>query len=131
MLTVHGVCVEMTSVCCSDHDRVKVAQGVSGNIVDKGSVHRIVPYLTSSIQHGLQDIGVRSVNQLRKDAQNGKIFFEKRSPASQKEGDVHGLHSLVQFNGVRTFHLIHFQPLPFQPLTFSTYCIFQPSAIST
>lgn len=77
----------------SDHDRVKVAQGVSGNIVDKGSVHRIVPYLTSSIQHGLQDIGVKSVSQLRKDAQHGKIFFEKRSPASQKEGDVHGLHS--------------------------------------
>lgn len=77
----------------SDQDRVKVAQGVSGNIVDKGSVHRIVPYLVSSVQHGLQDIGVKSVAQLKGDVRAGKVFFEKRSPASQREGDVHGLHS--------------------------------------
>ena len=72
---------------------MKVAQGVSGNIVDKGSVHRIVPYLVSSVQHGLQDIGVRSVQQLKGDVRSGKVFFEQRSAASQREGDVHGLHS--------------------------------------
>lgn len=49
----------------NDMDKLKVAQGVSGSIVDKGSVLRYLPYLEVGLQHSLQDIGVQSVSALR------------------------------------------------------------------
>ncbi|VDN10650.1 unnamed protein product [Dibothriocephalus latus] len=55
----------------SETDRVKVAQGVSGNIVDRGSIHQLLWHLMES----------------------GELRFERRSPCAQIEGSVHGLHS--------------------------------------
>lgn len=72
---------------------VKVAQGVSGTVQDKGSVHRYIPYLTQGIRHGMQDMGANSVDSLREQLYLGKLRFELRSPAAQREGGVHGLHS--------------------------------------
>merc|ERR1712190_191313 len=72
---------------------VKVAQGVSGAVQDKGSVHRYMPYLVQGLKHGMQDMGAKSVEELKHKLYAGELRFELRSPAAQREGGVHGLHS--------------------------------------
>ncbi|KAI7888932.1 inosine-5'-monophosphate dehydrogenase [Mucor mucedo] len=77
----------------SEGDAVKVAQGVVGNVVDKGSVRKFIQYLVTGVQHSLQDIGYPSVNAMKAAVYEGKVRFEKRTAAAQMEGGVHGLHS--------------------------------------
>lgn len=67
--------------------------GVTGTIADKGSVHKYVPYLISGIRYGLQDIGTKSLVELREQVNKGDVKFEMRSATAQAEGGVHGLHS--------------------------------------
>jgi len=72
---------------------VKVAQGVSGAVQDKGTLRRYIPYLMQGIKHGLQDAGLKSVKEARDKLYGDKLRFEIRSPAAQVEGGIHGLHS--------------------------------------
>merc|ERR1719356_310919 len=72
---------------------MKVAQGVSGAVQDKGSLHQYVPYLVQGMKHGMQDIGATTVEALQQQLREGQLRFELRSPAAQREGGVHGLHS--------------------------------------
>ena len=72
---------------------VKVAQGVSGSVQDKGTLRRYIPYLMQGVKHGLQDAGIKNITEAFEFLENGNIRFEIRSPAAQKEGGVHGLHN--------------------------------------
>lgn len=77
----------------NEMDKLRVAQGVSGNIVDKGSVLRFLPYLEIGLQHSCQDLGVRSLDELRTKIYNRKLRFMKRTHSAQLEGNVHSLFS--------------------------------------
>lgn len=72
---------------------VKVAQGVSGAVQDKGTLLRYIPYLVQGVRHGMQDAGLSSLDQAWEKLYSDELRFEIRSPAAQKEGGVHGLHS--------------------------------------
>ncbi|EMR09098.1 inosine-5'-monophosphate dehydrogenase [Pneumocystis murina B123] len=82
-----------TSRYFSETDTIRVAQGVSGSVIDKGSLHVYLPYLRTGLQHSLQDIGVQNLTELRQQVRKKNIRFEFRTVASQLEGNVHGLHS--------------------------------------
>jgi len=77
----------------SESSTVKVAQGVSGDVQDKGSVKDFLPYLHAGLQHSLQDTGVRNVQELQVRVSEGRVRFELRTASAQVEGGVHGLNS--------------------------------------
>jgi IMP dehydrogenase len=54
------------------------------------------PYLSQSVRHGLQDMGVMSLSATWEELYRGQLRFELRSPSAQKEGGVHDLHSFQQ-----------------------------------
>lgn len=77
----------------SEDDRIRVAQGVSGAVADKGSVKNYLPYLRMGIKHGFQDIGVSSIPVLHSYVHGGQLRFQTRTPAAQVEGNVHSLYT--------------------------------------
>lgn len=76
-----------------EDDNVVVPQGVSGTVLDRGSLVDYVPYLMKGLQQSFQDMGYREVDSLRNALYSGRMRFEHRTAAAQAEGSVHSLYS--------------------------------------
>jgi IMP dehydrogenase len=74
-------------------DLIKVPQGVSGTVVDKGSLVDYLPYLMKGLRQAFQDMGYRDIPSLHKALYEEKMRFERRTPAAQVEGTIHNLFS--------------------------------------
>ncbi|EFN52824.1 hypothetical protein CHLNCDRAFT_138255 [Chlorella variabilis] len=71
----------------SDTQSLKIAQGVSGTVHDKGSVRRNVPYLVQA------DLGAKSLAEAWQRLDRGEQRLECRTGAAQAEGGIHDMHS--------------------------------------
>ncbi|KAJ9530688.1 hypothetical protein QJQ45_014843 [Haematococcus lacustris] len=74
-----------------DTQTLKIAQGVSGTVKDKGSVRRTVPFLIQAVKQGFQDLGARDISQARSLLYSGSMKMEGRTQAAQHEGGVHDM----------------------------------------
>lgn len=74
-----------------DSKSVKVAQGVSGEVVGKGSITRHIPYLIGGVKSGFQNLGFNSIEKIKEALYTNKLKIEIRSFCSQREGGVHHL----------------------------------------
>lgn len=77
----------------AEDTKIKVVQGVSGAVVDKGSLTEFVPYLVQGLKHSFQDMGTRDVKSLHDRLYDGTLRFELRSLSAQLEGGVHDMYS--------------------------------------
>ena len=59
-----------------DKSKLKIAQGVSGAVADKGSILKILPYTMHAVKQGFQDLGVKSIHEAHSSLENGKIRLE-------------------------------------------------------
>jgi len=73
--------------------KIIVAQGVSGAVMDKGSMNDYAPYLLQGLKHSFQDMGIRNVKSLHEQLFTQQLRFEIRSAMAQREGHVHDMYS--------------------------------------
>lgn len=79
----------------AEKQSVKVAQGVSGAVMDKGSVCNLIPYLMHGVSHGMQKAGYKTVNELHQGLNDGTMRFEIRSSSAIRENGVHDVSFLL------------------------------------
>ncbi|GLJ23044.1 hypothetical protein SUGI_0434860 [Cryptomeria japonica] len=76
-----------------DKSKLKIAQGVSGVVTDKGSILKLIPYTMHAVKQGFQDLGASSLHAAHKNTRSGSLRLEVRTGAAQAEGGVHDLFS--------------------------------------
>lgn len=82
-----------TSRYFAEESKVIVAQGVSGAVMDKGSLNDYIPYLLQGLKHSFQDMGIRNMKEMHESLYSGELRFEIRSAMAQREGHVHDMYS--------------------------------------
>jgi IMP dehydrogenase len=75
----------------ADAENLKVAQGVSGSVIDRGSLVDFIPYIAQGLRHAFQDVGFTNIADLHKGMEDGVLRMQVRSVSSIKEGGVHDL----------------------------------------
>jgi len=93
MASVEAMAVGGGKRYLNENDNVTVPQGVSGTVLDRGSMVDYMPYLMKGLQQSFQDMGFQSVDALRECLYSGRMRFEHRTAAAQAEGSVHSLYS--------------------------------------
>ncbi len=81
----------------ADADNLKVAQGVSGVVIDRGSLLDFIPYLAQGLKYAFQDIGYKNLVDLHNGMSTGELRFQIRSISSIKEGGVHDLYQYDKY----------------------------------
>jgi len=74
-----------------DTQALKIAQGVSGTVKDKGSIRKTVPFMAQAVKQGFQDLGAKNLAEARELLYNGAMKMEGRTQAAQTEGGVHDM----------------------------------------
>ncbi|KAK9822919.1 hypothetical protein WJX74_004496 [Apatococcus lobatus] len=77
----------------NDVQSIKIAQGVSGTVKDKGSIRKMIPFLLQAVKQGFQDLGARDLHDAQERLANGTTRLECRTGAAQAEGNVHDMYS--------------------------------------
>ncbi|MDH4200904.1 MAG: IMP dehydrogenase [Spirochaetia bacterium] len=77
----------------ADDQKIRVAQGVSGTVMDKGTIFDFLPYLVQGVKHSFQDMGIKNITKLHEELYSENLRFERRSLAAQVQGGVHNLYS--------------------------------------
>uniref|UniRef100_A0A8C9GEX7 Inosine-5'-monophosphate dehydrogenase n=1 Tax=Piliocolobus tephrosceles TaxID=591936 RepID=A0A8C9GEX7_9PRIM len=70
------------------NEEIKVAQGVSASLVDKGSVLNLIPHLVTAVKHGFQSMGIKNISELHRKLYSGDLKFDIRSFNTIKEGQI-------------------------------------------
>lgn len=70
---------------------IMIAQGVSGSVLAKGSIHQEIPRLVRAVNHGFQDLAYNTIGDLHAAIRSGEQRYEVRSQAAIREGGVHDL----------------------------------------
>jgi IMP dehydrogenase len=72
-----------------EKQNVKVAQGVSGAVVDKGSVRDLLEHMSAGVRKGCQEAGHADVAAVHKGLVDKTTRFDLRTSASIYEAGVH------------------------------------------
>ena len=80
----------------SESGHLKIAQGVSGTVRDKGSVKTMIPYLVHGVKQGFQDLGADSLTKAHQILASGTMTMQARTGAAQREGGIHDMHSYTK-----------------------------------
>uniref|UniRef100_A0A0N4ZRK7 Inosine-5'-monophosphate dehydrogenase n=1 Tax=Parastrongyloides trichosuri TaxID=131310 RepID=A0A0N4ZRK7_PARTI len=77
----------------NEKDKIRVAQGVSATMRDRGSLHTFIPFLYMGSKVSLHNCGVKTIYELHKGVYDGTIKFERRTASAMQEGAPHSLYS--------------------------------------
>lgn len=75
----------------TQQDEIKIAQGVVGTVIDRGSLLDFIPYLENGLKQAFQDVGIKNIEELHKAVEQGDVRMQIRSISAIKEGGVHDL----------------------------------------
>lgn len=72
---------------------IKVAQGVSGEVIGKGTLEKHLNYLIKGVKHGFQNLGSQNINIIHNKINDGEMGLEIRTAPAQSEAGIHNLYS--------------------------------------